>query len=433
MVCFCIGSVLSNILMQIFIGIGTPQPTQPEITRNCHRFHKVQANETCVGIASRNGIAQADMALWNPSAGRDCSGLRSFAYACTSVLQQWNFAKYKFAGWSVVDGGFRLNSTQIEAEVSDGGKAMIDTSYADVSMQMIVLFKKGDTSSGNVGFVLRASEIDVGADNYRGYYVGLDTAAGGVVIGRADKVWRQLRFERAAINDFATLKVQMTGDLLTVYLDNLSHPLVMLNDTTYHQGQVGLGTYRKAATIILPAVYPLVYEGFEQQLLGWTVYDGYFHASSRLLAGEGSGGDDGGSSSGKATMNTNFTDFVREAEVLFRSGPGTAGVLFRASSLGRGLNAFRGYYVGFAADGMLVLGRRHGKTWTEMQSVKVEVKVYYPYRIKVEAVGSSIEVYFTDMTKAVMVTTDSTYGSGVIWARLDNSTAIFYSFAVQRR
>ncbi|TQV94876.1 hypothetical protein V2A60_005891 [Cordyceps javanica] len=416
-------------------GIETPQPTQSEITRNCNRFHMVQPNDTCVGIASRNGIAQADVAVWNPSANSDCSGLRAYLYACTSVLEQWSFGKYKFAGWSVVGGGFSLSSTLIEAEVSEGGKAMIDTTYTDVSMQMIVIFRRDDPSSGNLGFVLRASEVGVGSDNYRGYYVGLDRAAGGVVIGRADKAWQQLQFVPATIGDFATLKVQMTGDRLTVYLNNLSRPLTTLSDGTYRQGQVGLRTYKKAASIGALVVSPLVYEGFERQLAGWTVYDGYFNASHKLLVGMADGGDgsDGGAS-GKATMNTNFTDFILEAEILLtKDGPGTAGVLFRASSLGRGLNSYKGYYLGLASDGTIVLGRGDGKTWTEMQSTKVEAKVYHSYRIKVQAAGSRIEVYFEDMAKALMVTTDASYGSGMVGARLDHSTAIFYSFAVQRR
>ncbi|OAA43364.1 LysM domain-containing protein [Beauveria brongniartii RCEF 3172] len=115
-------------LMRTITGIETPQPLQPEMTRNCNRFHKVQPNETCVDIAARNGIAQADMVLWNPSVNSDCSGLRPYAYACTSILEQWSFGKHKFAGWNVVGGGFGLNGTLVEAEVSDGGKAMIDTS-----------------------------------------------------------------------------------------------------------------------------------------------------------------------------------------------------------------------------------------------------------------------------------------------------------------
>lgn len=310
---------------------------------------------------------------------------------------------------------------------------MIDMTYNDVSMQMIVICKRGDVSSGNLGGVLRASEVGVRADNYRGYYVGLDRAGGGVVIGRTDKEWRQLQFVPATIGDFATLRVQITGDRLAVYLNNLNRPLTTLNDATYRQGHVGLRTYKKAASIAALVVSPLVYEGFGGQLAGWTVYDGYFNASSKLLVGKGDGGSDGGGS-GKATMNTNFADFILEAEVMLtKDGPGTAGVLFRASSLGRGLNVYKGYYVGLASDGTMALGRGDGKTWTGIQSTKVEAKVNHPYRIKVQAVGSRIEVYFEDMAKALMVTTDASDGSGMVGARLDNSTAIFYSYTVQRK
>ncbi|EJP64386.1 arabinan endo-1,5-alpha-L-arabinosidase A [Beauveria bassiana ARSEF 2860] len=106
----------------------------------------------------------------------------------------------------------------------------------------------------------------------------------------------------------------------------------------------------------------------------------------------------------------------------------------RLSLPGRGLNAYKGYYVDLASDGTLVLGHGDGETWTQIQSVNVEVKVYHRYRIKVQAVGSNNDVYFVDMAKAVMVTTDSSYGSGTIsGARMNNSVAIFCSFAIRRR
>ncbi|KAF1735634.1 hypothetical protein CRV24_004560 [Beauveria bassiana] len=106
----------------------------------------------------------------------------------------------------------------------------------------------------------------------------------------------------------------------------------------------------------------------------------------------------------------------------------------RLSLPGRGLSAYKGYYVDLASDGTLVLGHGDGETWTQIQSVNVEVKVYHRYRIKVQAVGSNNDVYFVDMAKAVMVTTDSSYGSGTIsGARMNNSVAIFYSFAIRRR
>lgn len=367
------------------------------------------------------------MTAWNPSANSDCNGLRAYAYACTSVLEQFNFGSYKFAGWTIVDGDFRLNKGAIETGVTEGGKALVDTTYTDISMTMVVIFKSDDTTTGHIGLMFRASDIGVGADNYRGYYVGIDRAGGGIVIGRSDKKWTQLRFVSATISAFAALKVEMTGDLISVYFGDLNRPLTTLRDTMYRQGQVGIRAYRKAATVAAFLISPLVYDGFEQQLAGWTVYDGYFNASSGLLVSSNS-------EIAKATMNTEFANFTFDASIFpFKIDVGTAGVLFRTSNLAWGPNAYEGYYVGLGTDGRLILGRSDGKSWTELQSVKTNVKMFVMTRIRVRAVGPNIDVYFDDMAKPIISVADTSYSRGMVGARLDSSIAFFDNFIVQRK
>jgi LysM repeat protein len=66
-------------------GIQTPTPIQEGMTKNCKRFHFVQAQETCGVIAGKYGISVSQFISWNPAAGSNCAGLWAQTYACVGV------------------------------------------------------------------------------------------------------------------------------------------------------------------------------------------------------------------------------------------------------------------------------------------------------------------------------------------------------------
>lgn len=53
---------------------------------NCDAFYLVQSGDTCVAIASSNGITLAQFLEWNPNAGSSCTGLWASTYACISII-----------------------------------------------------------------------------------------------------------------------------------------------------------------------------------------------------------------------------------------------------------------------------------------------------------------------------------------------------------
>ncbi|KAJ4158452.1 uncharacterized protein LMH87_008978 [Akanthomyces muscarius] len=67
-------------------GVQTPTPTQPDMARNCNKFHYIYKGNTCGQITSYNGITQEQFARWNPQIGQQCTGLLSDAYACVGVI-----------------------------------------------------------------------------------------------------------------------------------------------------------------------------------------------------------------------------------------------------------------------------------------------------------------------------------------------------------
>ncbi|OAA53159.1 LysM domain protein [Cordyceps fumosorosea ARSEF 2679] len=69
-------------------GVQTPQPTQPDMVKNCNKFHYIYKGNTCGQITSYEHISQEQFARWNPRIGADCSGMWADAYACVGVVGQ---------------------------------------------------------------------------------------------------------------------------------------------------------------------------------------------------------------------------------------------------------------------------------------------------------------------------------------------------------
>ncbi len=84
--------------------------------------------------------------------------------------------------WRVADGGIKNDSIDPGAKLMAGSSHWDDYSVeADVEL----------LGEGDAGLVIRASDMEAGADSYRGYYAGLRTRDGKLVLGRADHGWTE--------------------------------------------------------------------------------------------------------------------------------------------------------------------------------------------------------------------------------------------------
>jgi hypothetical protein len=88
----CVGVVGSTTIAPVATttkagnGIATPTPVQPNMVKNCKKFHVVSSGTTCQGIASYDKITLADFYKWNPDVGTTCSTLFIGYYTCVAVL-----------------------------------------------------------------------------------------------------------------------------------------------------------------------------------------------------------------------------------------------------------------------------------------------------------------------------------------------------------
>ncbi|WP_207532111.1 beta-L-arabinofuranosidase domain-containing protein [Desertivirga arenae] len=99
---------------------------------------------------------------------------------------------------------------------------------------------------GDSGVIFRVSNPSIGADFYKGYYVGISPGFNRLEIGKAGsgnyKMLNSVPFKVSPGQKYR-LKVKAAGSLIEVFIDNTTKPLVSVTDTEYISGSIGLRSY----------------------------------------------------------------------------------------------------------------------------------------------------------------------------------------------
>lgn len=106
---------------------------------------------------------------------------RKFAISA-ETLKEWR----SYGGsWEVLNGTIHNNSAERGPMLITGQSKWTDyTLVADLQF---------DGNHGDMGVIIRSNDEEEGVDAYRGYYAGLRTTDGMLVIGRADYGWMEAR------------------------------------------------------------------------------------------------------------------------------------------------------------------------------------------------------------------------------------------------
>ncbi|HYG22685.1 MAG TPA: beta-L-arabinofuranosidase domain-containing protein [Verrucomicrobiae bacterium] len=143
-----------------------------------------------------------------------------------------------FGGNWLVDEG-ALNTVPASA---NGAKAIaMATDFTNFTYEAEVKV----TSAGDAGLIFRASKPDIGADAYRGYYVGISAERNQVELGLVNNSWQSLRTApiNIAAEKFHVLRVEANGPRLRVFVDGGLQPVIEHHDSTFSSGMVGVRNY----------------------------------------------------------------------------------------------------------------------------------------------------------------------------------------------
>ncbi|RFU78448.1 glycoside hydrolase, family 43 [Trichoderma arundinaceum] len=247
-------------------------------------------------------------------------------------------------------------------------------------------------------------------------------------LGPFDRIAKILQQDEAVATGSGHNAVIQVPDTDIYYILYHRHPLGSTDGNDRHLAYDRL--YFNDDGTIEP-VKMLVHDNFNDgNIIGWETYGGDWSAKTNALRGSTS-------SDGKALLNTNFSDFIYEADIKI-SGPSNAhrhshaGLVFRASEPSVGSVAFRGYYAGISTTGALFLGRADGANFTILASEQAGIEPAKQYRLRVKADGSSISVTVNSKRHTVISVTDDAYKSGTDGVRVFKTEAEFDNVNITR-
>ena len=296
--------------------------------------------------------------------------------------------------------------------------------YSDLEFSAQVKVGR-DNASSDAGLIFRASNVAAGTNAMKGYYAGIDANKQRVILGKLNNGWSMLGEVNMDIsaNQNYKITVKAVGSSIKIYVDNVLKIDCTDKFNSYSSGGIGFRTNQTAAWYTQVEHKSITSSEQDSTLSvtsgSWSTnyspaisyYSAHWADSKATL--------DGGDSS---FADLEFTAHVR---VVREDDTSDAGLIFRATDLGTGSNALKGYYVGLdSCRNLLMLGKLNNN-WTGLSSISMDIASDQYYKITVKAEGNNIEVYVNDVLKIDYTDNNNPYISGTIGFRAKNTTAYF--------
>ena len=168
-----------------------------------------------------------------------------------------SFSRETLKDWIIYGGGWFVKDAAINAASNKGSwgsgihgsKAIRSgTNFEDFTYEAEIKI----SSKGNAGLLFRVTDPALGADAYKGYYVGLDADAGKIELGKSSgQKWTALQSanEKIAVGSTCHLKIDARGSHIKIYFNHQNEPAISCIDETYKAGAIGVRSYDCFVTI----------------------------------------------------------------------------------------------------------------------------------------------------------------------------------------
>ena len=158
-----------------------------------------------------------------------------------------SFAQGNFLGWVPYGGGWFVNGGALHA-ASNPGTGVAGVKAVAAAAQFANFTYDATVSvggQGDAGLLFRLTNPGIGPNSFNGYYVGISAEHGQVVLGKANGDWTQLASAPMGITADTPyhLRVQANGAHLQVFVEGMQTPLLVVDDTDYATGSIGVRHY----------------------------------------------------------------------------------------------------------------------------------------------------------------------------------------------
>ncbi|CAH1212628.1 hypothetical protein PAECIP111892_03788 [Paenibacillus auburnensis] len=312
-------------------------------------------------------------------------------------------------GWYVAGKGRMENTAEgllLTSDPQENVLALSQTTADDFIYEADVMIKEGEPDAT---LLFRSSK-----DGQQAYMLQIIPQAGIIRLRDADGGEGRLKEERQVPlvqGEIYHLKVKAEGSSLRVYWGNQYKPVIDMEDSAYHSGQLGLQVWDGAALFQNITVSDL--KGNLETVLAST---GQWQPDL-----SGKKGISANQSKALLIYNKPAADLVYEGQISFPDD-GTAGLAFRSSADG-----LSGYEASLVKEGdqlRVRLTQANGKVIASSART-------YPSRagakhaVEVQAKGERIQIFVDGYTPAAIDVTDSSYTNGNAGLVVNSGTAYF--------
>ncbi len=115
---------------------------------------------------------------------------------------------------------------------------------------------------GDAGILFRTSDVTVGINNYRGYYVGLNAETGAVTLGKANNNWTPIISQPTSITagQVNHIRFEARGSQIRVWVNDMKTPLIEASDDTFTSGAVGIRSHSNKAVFGRLSAHAIQYD-----------------------------------------------------------------------------------------------------------------------------------------------------------------------------
>lgn len=336
----------------------------------------------------------------------------------------YNFNNGSSSGWTTTGGSWTVTGGQYNlAASSSGGKSRISNSnYAGLVYDADVTINSGNYEAG---IFFRATQINAGPENFRGYYAYIDQNSDkvGLVRGPGFNVIGIASLPIASGVKYR-LSVIAVENRIRVFVDDQLY--IDLDDATYASGAVGLTAFVASVSFdnisVTTETQGSMRESYAQGAGRWIPYDdpSVFSVSNKAYRISSS------SYGAKSVFaNSQFVDNILHCDITL-NGPYDAGVLFRVEDPANGIDNYKGYYASVnPTEFALTYGPGFNVLATAPNSGHTAGKTYH---FKIETLGALIRVYVDGVKKIEVVSNHYVKGSIGVTSYL--SDVVFDNFSI---
>ncbi len=200
----------------------------------------------------------------------------------------WHWIDESFSNdnrWVAVSGQWNLSNGVYSAN-GGYGKSLIydfpDRPYFASSFVMesdINIHSAG--SREGAGFIFRCNKYSASANSGNGYYVGFNPELNKVYAAKINNSFSVIDSAQVDFNanEWHRAKIVAMRDSIAVFLDNMSFPVLVINDTSFFDGAFGFATYQTAVSYdnFFINTYAITYAD------EWYNYPNFSFSSSRMV------------------------------------------------------------------------------------------------------------------------------------------------------